>query len=725
MPAYRTQTHLPYAARRPAQSFQLADLLALMRARQGLITRIALCVIALAVLVVLALPNVYSTSASVVLEQRKNSVTDPSSVIAPLTIDSVMLQNQIQILSSRDLATQVIGNLKLYDDPEFNPASGGSPVSAILSALNPRNWLGISKQATPDSQQRMRDDIVGNFLSHLSVSALGLSTTLTITFTSQDAAKASRIANAIADTYVSNQVNSKVYAAQSTAQWLDERMHDLSQQMQTQNAEIEKYKTDNKLSDTNTGIAGTSPVVDQQIAAISMQLVQAQTDLAEKEAVDAQVRTLVEAGNIADVSTVVNSPTISQLRSKQAELIKSAADVSARYGPLHPEMQKIEKEKSDLDSEIAQEAARIAHSASNDVTVARAHVAALQAQLASSQHQAGGQNMARVQLNTMEANAAATNKAYEATVASYRGTQNQDAIQNAEARVISRAPIPDSPTAPKRALIVGASVPAGLLLGILTALLLERFGLAAAAGPLQPMPNLSAPAFTSASMRSAYSPPPAPQPVYTGPPVIGDIPNAAAANAADYIVGYPQSAYTHAVASLASRFIGSVRFLAVAGIGPGHTGSTLAVALARVSAAMGQKVLLIEADAHAKATKAMGVSAQAGLADLLLNRVPFAGAIAKDPRSNVYVLSAAHAPKNVASMFASAQMADLARYLQETCDLVIIDAGIVLGGNAAMISRQADALLITGTPDALRHPSAMQALGLVGQNPGAGIVIIR
>lgn len=724
MPAYRTQTHLPYAARQPAQSFQLADLLVLIRVRQSLILRIALCVIALAVLVALALPNVYSTTASIVLEQRKNSITDQASVISPLTIDPAMLQNQIQILSSRDLAAQVIGNLKLYDDPEFNPARGGSPVSVLLTAINPRSWFAVPKAPTLSSQQLMRDDIVSSFLSHVSISAEGLSTTLTVSFTSQDAEKAARIANAIADTYVANQVNSKVYAAQSTANWLDERVHDLSQQIQADEGAIQKYKTDNKLSDTNTSLAGISPVVDQQIAAINTQLIQAQADQAEKEAINAQVDSLVKAGNVADVSTVVSSPLISQLRSQQADLIQKGADVSARYGPLHPEYQAIEKQKRDLDTKIAQEAVRVASSASNEVMIARARVAALHASLGATTNQAGGQNMARVQLMAMEANADSTRKTYADYVARLRGAQNQDAIQNAEARVISRAPIPDSPAAPKRALIVGASIPAGFLLGILTALLLERFGFPTNVRGPQPMRNLATPAFTSASMRAAYSPPPA-QPVYTGPPVIADIADAAAPNAADYILAYPQSAYTHAVANLARRFLGSVRFLAVATIEPGHVGGTLTVALARAAAAMGQKVLVIEADAHAIAGKAMRVSAQAGLADLLLSRVAFAGAIAKDPRSNVYVLSAAHAPKNVASMFASAQMHDLAQYLQETCDLVIVDAGAIAGGNALAVSRQMDAMLIAATPDALRRPSATQALGLASQGPAPGLVIIR
>src|SRR5689334_13897968 len=122
MPATWTDPRLS-AVRAPAahETFQLADLLGVMRERRRLILTIAASVVVLTVLVVLALPNVYSTTASVVLEPRKNNITDQASVIAPLTIDAATLQNQIQILSSRELAAQVIRDLDLYNDDEFNP----------------------------------------------------------------------------------------------------------------------------------------------------------------------------------------------------------------------------------------------------------------------------------------------------------------------------------------------------------------------------------------------------------------------------------------------------------------------------------------------------------------------------------------------------------------------------------------------------------------------------
>ena len=115
----------------------MADFLRVVRERRALIRNITLAVVALTAVVVIAMPTLYSTSAIVMLDQRKNSVADLSAVLSALPTDPSSVQNQIQVLSSRDLALKVIGKLRLYADPEFNPALDNS----ALPDLNPLHWL--------------------------------------------------------------------------------------------------------------------------------------------------------------------------------------------------------------------------------------------------------------------------------------------------------------------------------------------------------------------------------------------------------------------------------------------------------------------------------------------------------------------------------------------------------------------------------------------------------
>ncbi|HEX4177544.1 MAG TPA: Wzz/FepE/Etk N-terminal domain-containing protein, partial [Rhizomicrobium sp.] len=162
----------PYAA--PA--FNLADFIRLLDARRALIFKIAAAVILGAVVVAILLPTVYASSAVVMLDPRKNSVTDMSAVLAQVEGDPASLQNQIQILTSRDLAAKVIAKLRLEDDPEFNPALARPGIGQVLSdlsaALNPRNWFGKDDAGT--ETQRLHDRVLDVFAKHVDAGANGL-----------------------------------------------------------------------------------------------------------------------------------------------------------------------------------------------------------------------------------------------------------------------------------------------------------------------------------------------------------------------------------------------------------------------------------------------------------------------------------------------------------------------------------------------------------------------
>ena len=149
-----------------------------------------------------------------------------------------------------------------------------------------------------DDPNRRRDAIIDNFLKRLTVDTVGLSTTLDVDFTARDPEKAARIADAVADTYVADQVNTKFEATARTTQWLIDRIQRLAAQVQASEAAVQQYKAEHDLNDTGEG----NSIVDQQMGAISTQLVTARAELAQKQAIYARVTQLVKSGRAADVS---------------------------------------------------------------------------------------------------------------------------------------------------------------------------------------------------------------------------------------------------------------------------------------------------------------------------------------------------------------------------------------------------------------------------------------
>ncbi|HEY8254957.1 MAG TPA: exopolysaccharide transport family protein [Rhizomicrobium sp.] len=721
MSPYRSLTS--YAANVPPayapRGFQLADFIRIVDARRDLILMVMGGVVLCALIVALALPTLYSSAATVLLDPRKNNITDLSAVVSPLTADPAAVQNQIQIITSRDLAATVVDRLKLTSDPEFNPVIAPLGLSDILAGLNPRNWFASGKPATAALQ---RERVIDSLRRHIWADAQGLSTTITIAASSRDAVKATAIANAVADAYVKGQIANKVDATNATTGWLNRRLSDLAQQLEIQQAAIQRYKASHNLNDSAPGAS----IVDQQMVGISTQVVQARSELAEKQAVADRISQLVAAGNPADVAQIVSSPLIVQLRTQQAALLAQQADLNSKYGPLHPKMQAIAEQQRDLDAKIAQEVGRLAASAANDVMVARAHLNSLQGSLGGTESTAREQNMARVQLQAMESNAASTKTMYEAFVQRLRQSQNLDDVQTPESRIISSAAVPLYPTGPSRMLIVGASVPLGLLLGILAALLVEKLG------PLMPVRVNGAP-------RAALVPPvkgsaPRAMTVWNGPPILGEINDPAQLRAADFVLDYPASKYSHAMAALVRELEarpnagGGGAVIALTSADNGESRSAIAVSLARAASRMGKKAIIVDCAPARLASKAIRAKVKCGLYDVLTGKVPLNAALTRDPRSETYLLATPERPRNSLTMFSSRPMAKLVSVLRQGADFIVMDCGsLVAGPDAAVIARMADVTVLVCRRQNLHSPLIANAARALEEAQAApmGIVITK
>jgi succinoglycan biosynthesis transport protein ExoP len=324
-----------------------------------------------------------------------------------------------------------------------------------------------------------------------------------------------------------------------------------------------------------------------------------------------------------------------------------------------------------------------------------------------------------VQLQALESNANSTRTMYEAFVQRLRQSQNLDEAQTPESRIISSAPTPLRPAGPKRLLMVGASVPLGLILGVLAALIAEKLA------PLMPVKVNGAPRATLVPPHRRATT----APMTMWRPVLGEINDPAALAAADYVLDYPASKYAKTMAHLVHELeakSGGGAIIALTSADDGESRSAIAVSLARAAARMGKKTVILDCAPLPLSSRAMKVAAKTGLYEVLSGSAILSQALAKDPRSKACLLAASRWPGNAASMFASRAMARLISVLRGGADFVVIDCGPV-GAEAATVTRLADATVLVSKRGMLHSPlmaQAARALENVRAAP-VGIVVTR
>jgi capsular exopolysaccharide synthesis family protein len=147
---------------------------------------------------------------------------------------------------------------------------------------------------------------------------------------------------------------------------------------------------------------------------------------------------------------------------------------------------------------------------------------------------------------------------------------------------------------------------------------------------------------------------------------------------------------------------------------PGEGKSTVSLYLAKVSAAMGKKVLLIDADLRRPSVHRYldGVTNTWGLSNVISGAAEVEQLIQTLPEEeNLYILTAGETPPNPAQLLSSSKMKELMLHFQTQFDLVIIDTPPLHGfADAKYLVNQADGLVMVVGLDKTEKSAVRQVL---------------
>lgn len=148
----------------------------------------------LGVLFALLKPVTYTASTQLLIYNRE-LMTGPDSVILPGRADVALVQNQVEIIQSRNVLLKVIDALNLKEDPEFRPQSPGLIQSA--------KGLFSFRPSPPVDENTMRTSITLDSLKRtIAARRVGNSHTILVSVTASTPNKAARVANEVARAYL-------------------------------------------------------------------------------------------------------------------------------------------------------------------------------------------------------------------------------------------------------------------------------------------------------------------------------------------------------------------------------------------------------------------------------------------------------------------------------------------------------------------------------------------
>ena len=447
--------------------------------RKWVVVNITVFFSVLTILILVQLTPRYTAHGLMAIESRQSSYVDIEAVLSGMSTDVAAIKTEIDVLKSRRLAGKLVDKLDLTKDAEFN--SDLVQKKGLLSLLNPFNYLPqawsdailgkkIDTRSEEEKASAVRSTVVDAVLDRLSISNPARSYSMQLSFESLDPKKAARVINALADLYLDDQLEVKFEATQRANDWLNGRVSELRENVRTAEQAAQSYREANQLIQTRT--AGT--VVEQQLAQINSQLIDARTELARAEARQEQALSSVANGGAnSNLVEVLQSPLIQRLKEQQSEVQRRRAELATRYGPKHPTMINVEAEIIDIESKIALETSGIVAGIKGEAEIAAIRVDTLRKNLAALKAENFEASRAQVRMRELEREAQASRILLETFLTRFKETASQDGLQQADARIISRADVPTVPSFPQKKLTLLLVMFASAGLGVGLVFLLE------------------------------------------------------------------------------------------------------------------------------------------------------------------------------------------------------------------------------------------------------------
>ena len=368
----------------------LQDYLRLFWCRKWLFLLPAICLLPLIGLFVTTQPQRYNAKATVLIEDTTPKVLTIPEVTGP-DQSSNFYQTQYELIRSRAVGEEVVEKLQLYTLPPAKPdllekATKAIPAflermwQAVLALVTPRDREALASlagveasPAAPALADRQRQQAVGRLLRELKVQprkGIDKSDTklVDISVEGDDPQLVVREANAVAATYVQQNLDKRLVASRKASVWLQKEAETLRDRIAAGERRIQTMKEDKRLVGMGNETSQIQAADLQSLGSLNMSYLDKRRErLALRAELDELKKFLAspDLTQSAKHPTLVNNPAISSLRMRYTELQIQATELGKKFMDKHPKMVALTEQIAEVRKAVIGEVQRVIASLEN------------------------------------------------------------------------------------------------------------------------------------------------------------------------------------------------------------------------------------------------------------------------------------------------------------------------------------------------------------------------
>jgi succinoglycan biosynthesis transport protein ExoP len=663
----------------------IGKVLGAVRRQFWLVAILGVLLSALTVGIVLMLPPQFTATALLAVDGSDERTPGPSVSGYTLNVDG-----EVEVMQSMKVAQQVVRRLNLTEDSRFveKPSSSPSPTGGISDYLKkfmpaPGDASVTQTEAAAPGSTQTKDTSADDdpavtraavaLQKITNVRRRGLTSVVALDITINDPKDAARLANAYANTYISEQINAKLGAAGHAETALSRRVADLGEELRRSESQIKAFALMQGSQSSDDAPRRGSDRLQANIAAAAREAGSQAAKLRDADS-------LLASGNYAALGKLLEAPDIVLLDEQRRSLEQRVQRPSEDEADLSGLRQRLDLTNSQLRSISSKHVENLRRQSE----ASGSQVSTLRQELKQVVQDSDLSTDNSVQLFRLQQEAATTRQLYQEYLGRLKAAAQQRNTVAPSVYVVAEAGIPPNRSFPPRSLLVVIGSLAAIALAVGVGYARDNYP-----------ENIKFVDELEAVSRA---------------PNVGAIPDSRRAKTKglqpeNLIYARPLSDYSEAIRrlriSLQLTFNRGAGFksLLVTSTQRREGRTTIALSLARDAARAGLKVVLLDCDLrnpslHSK----MGINNDEGISEMLLSPTPVVtmSVVQMDSQSSCFLIpSGGLGDSSPDQPLQSPQLGRVIKELEERFDLVIIDApSIETAADALMIAQHVDGVLL-------------------------------
>jgi succinoglycan biosynthesis transport protein ExoP len=422
---------------------------------------------------------IYQAKATVVIENQGPEGLEKDKLNYPDNSPEYF-QTHFELLKSHHVLQRAAHLLRLSDRPEYRPQP--SAVKNFLNEVLPRSIQELwqpKQNNEPQTAEQAEEGQLNQFAQDIEIMPFRGSRLAYVTASSIDPAFAALAANTLVSVYIERNQELSANSKEQAAQWYTTHLNELRKKVQDSQQALYLFRSKYGLL---TGEERRSVAV-HTLAELNSQLVKTEMAKAEAQSRFQQIQLVLNderngekslAWSKLDSQTpVLSSPLIQTLRAQEITVSSQVAQLSEKYGPLHPKLADMKAELHDLQQRLQQEVEKIYDSVKHQYNMAVAQDRAVKEAISRYSTDKIRLENKGIELGMLEREAESNQHLYDIFLKATKESDVSAGMRTNNIYLADSATPSSIPAKPKTRLNIMLSLMSGLMAGVGLAIFLE------------------------------------------------------------------------------------------------------------------------------------------------------------------------------------------------------------------------------------------------------------